>query len=574
MIATTLNRVDTLLPFLGKTVILLLLIFVGQAVKAQNTDNNDTWLRKLDTAIENADQYIRRKQEQLGKLQSSLRAARTSEERYRLNMELYKAYRSFRNDSALAALTRCQQIAESTKRTDRVNHILALMARQCSVSGYYQEALTMFNRVDTTTLSTEGLIDYYKAGNHIYGELGTYSNLENVKQSCYGMAATFEKRLFARLSPRSTDYLSYRSQQLFNRHHYRLALELNTRWLHAVPENSRDFAVVAYYRHLIYRDLGQHDMEQYWLTRSSIADVEHAVMDQGSLWSLADLLSNAGQLDRAYTYISYSWKCATTFGTRVRSYQISPILSVIEQNYQRKQASTNTTLQWLVAAVSFMVVLLVVLLFNVNKQRRKLAEARNELRCSNEQLDAQNKLLQEQNETISTRNSQLNESNRVKEAYIGRFLALCSLYIDKMETLRKRMHKLVKAKNYEALYEQTRSTELKEKELDELYANFDEAFLHLFPNFVADFNNLLRKEERITPPSDKELNTTLRIFALIRLGIDDSSKIAEFLHYSVNTIYNYRAKVKNGAAIERSDFEKHVKQLGLISDEPREEMPA
>ena len=109
----------------------------------------------------------------------------------------------------------------------------------------------------------------------------------------------------------------------------------------------------------------------------------------------------------------------------------------------------------------------------------------------------------------------------------------------------------------------TRSQEMKDKDLEELYENFDSAFLHLFPNFVADFNALLRPEERIVPGEKERLNTGIRIFALIRLGIDDSSKIAEFLHYSVNTIYNYRARIKNGALSDRENFEKHVKEIGL-----------
>ena len=99
--------------------------------------------------------------------------------------------------------------------------------------------------------------------------------------------------------------------------------------------------------------------------------------------------------------------------------------------------------------------------------------------------------------------------------------------------------------------------------IGELYDYFDAAFLKLFPDFVEEFNALLKPEERIVLEDDCKLSTTIRIFALIRLGIEDSSKIAEFLHYSVNTIYNYRAKVKNGAICERDEFETKVKQIGM-----------
>jgi hypothetical protein len=120
---------------------------------------------------------------------------------------------------------------------------------------------------------------------------------------------------------------------------------------------------------------------------------------------------------------------------------------------------------------------------------------------------------------------------------------------------------MVKNHEYQDLYNMTRSQEFKDKELEELYDSFDAAFLHLFPDFVEKFNALLIPEERITLQKGERMNTSLRIFALIRLGIEDSSKIAEFLHYSVNTIYNYRARIKNGAISERERFEENVKKI-------------
>ena len=160
-------------------------------------------------------------------------------------------------------------------------------------------------------------------------------------------------------------------------------------------------------------------------------------------------------------------------------------------------------------------------------------------------------------------NLKLNESNRVKDEYVGRFIHLCSFYIDRLDEMRKRVHKMVKARDMDALYKFTDGNELRNNNLTELYQMFDTTFLHLFPNFVTDFNALLRPECRITLPNTETLNTDIRIFALIRLGIEDSNRIAEFLHYSVNTIYNYRAKVKNGALGDRDTFETQVKTIGM-----------
>jgi hypothetical protein len=123
------------------------------------------------------------------------------------------------------------------------------------------------------------------------------------------------------------------------------------------------------------------------------------------------------------------------------------------------------------------------------------------------------------------------------------------------------VNKKMKNKELDELFQISKSTELKEKELEELYENFDTVFLHLFPNFIDDFNALLQPEMQIHPKEENRLTTDIRIFALIRLGFEDSSKIAEFLHYSVNTIYNYRARIKNGALGNREQFENRVKTL-------------
>ena len=227
-------------------------------------------------------------------------------------------------------------------------------------------------------------------------------------------------------------------------------------------------------------------------------------------------------------------------------------------------------MRWLLGGISALTLLVLASLLFVTRQRKQLAVAHNQLNQSNQELSKvnmqlfdSNEQLSELNKQLSTLNVHLTESNRVKEEYVGRFLQLCSLYIDKMDTMRKTVNKKIKSHDYEELYNMTRSQELKDKELEELYESFDSAFLHLFPNFVDDFNALLRPEERIIQTGKERLNTGIRIFALIRLGIDDSSKIAEFLHYSVNTIYNYRARIKNGAISDRENFERHVKEIGM-----------
>ena len=203
------------------------------------------------------------------------------------------------------------------------------------------------------------------------------------------------------------------------------------------------------------------------------------------------------------------------------------------------------------------------LLFYVSKKRRQLALIRNELSAKNNDLSEANQLLSEINEQLRQAIIHLNDSNRVKDEYIGKFLSVCSDYIDKLDNYRIKVNRKLKAGQHADVLRMTNSEQLKEDELKELFDHFDDIFLRLFPTFIEDFNALLRPGEEIVPTEKNHLNTDLRIFALIRLGIEESSKIAEFLRYSPNSIYAYRARIKNKATGNRDKFEKLVKEIGI-----------
>ena len=184
---------------------------------------------------------------------------------------------------------------------------------------------------------------------------------------------------------------------------------------------------------------------------------------------------------------------------------------------------------------------------------------------TNTELKTLNQKLHNMNNELRKINLEVTEANHIKEEYIGYFLDECSKYIDKLDTYRKMVNKKIQDKDIEGLYKTSRNSNLKEDELRELFVNFDTMFIHLFPDFIDKFNALLLDDEQLVLKKSEVLNTELRIYALIRLGIDDSSKIANFLGYSVNTIYNYRAKMKNKAKIQREDFEWTVRKIGTFN---------
>lgn len=275
------------------------------------------------------------------------------------------------------------------------------------------------------------------------------------------------------------------------------------------------------------------------------------------------MLSREGNLERSNRYVEYSWNCTQRYNTHLRSWLISPVLGVISDTYKTNLRKANYQLKTLIGAVSLLSVFLLASYIYVCHKKRQLSRARNDLKTINGKLESLNSKLSGKNDELSSLNTKLSETNRLKDEYIGKFLSTCSEYIDKIDNYRIKINRKIRANQMSDLMKMTSSDQLKQDEIKELFDNFDSVFLNIFPNFVADFNLLLQPQNRITPPSKTQLTTDLRIFALIRLGIEESSRIAEFLRYSPNSIYNYRARIKNKALCNRDEFEQKVKEIGM-----------
>ena len=549
--------------------LLLLITFVasGLYISAQSYDLKAVY-QQIDEAIEQSPRYVADYEAKIEEERQQYLQAVTPEDKYQLAYSLYNLYKAFMNDSALAYLDQAEQWAQKQGQLARVGSCRAQKAFQCSTVGYYNEALAFLSSIDKEQLDSVGLTNYYRAQMHVHGELGYYTNISSMKEQYFKLRSLYRDSLFSIINHQSQDYLMNKVFELKDQNRLEEARKLCDQWIKSVKPDSHDYAISAYYYWLV---CSNENEAQYWLGQSALCDVHNAVMDQASLLSLAEILNGAGDLERSYKYIRFTWDSNNRFNTRMRSWQITPILNVIENNYQKAVEHNTKVLRMSIVVVSVLALFILSVLFFLHRRNRQLDTARNELKHSNDELATANSQLAKQTEELSilntelsTLNSQLSESNRVKEEYIGRFMSLCSQYIDKIDDYRKMVNKKMKNKELDELFRLSKSTELKERELEELYQNFDSVFLHLFPNFVDDFNALLQPELQIHPKEDNRLTTEIRIFALIRLGIEDSSKIAEFLHYSVNTIYNYRARIKNGALDNRESFERRIKQLGLI----------
>ena len=557
-------------PIVNKYILLFILVFVFTSCCAftRSRANLDSLYKCLDAAIDSSSYFVGLRQSRIHCLTCKLSSAKTMRTRYDCLFNLYEEYRSFKNDSAITYLSRCIDVAGHMGDVNCQNYCRARLAFQCSTTGMYSEALELLDAIDTTLLDKEGWHDYLIASQHLYNEMSFYTHVPWFRAKYTQKSDDVLNRIFKTFNTYDDEYLLRKQMEYYGKDDFKKAFEINNQWMSIVDKGTHRYAIAAFYRFLIFAKSGNEDEARRWLAESAITDVRLAVMDQGSLGELANRLgSEPANLQRAYKYIRFAWDAARTFNTRVRSHQVSPVLSLIEGNYQEHIARVNLRLRVLIGIACVLLIVVFGLFVYANRQRRRLQVARNELDASNGELKSLNMQLSEYNvqlnslnEKLEFTNRSLDESNKMKELYLGRFLSLCSAYIDKTETLRRNVAKRIKNKDYDGL---ARIAAGKSEDWIEFYCYFDNAFLKLFPNFVADFNALLRPDERINIAADGALGTSIRIFALIRLGVDDSSKIAEFLHYSVNTIYNYRAKIKNGAIGDRNEFEKKVKEIGM-----------
>ena len=524
----------------------------------------DSLLNVLDKTIKEADTYVQIKENKLHELKKEARKTPPfSVERYNLNNDIYLEYKAYRSDSALHYLNENMLLARQLNDKERELKIQLELSYLLSSIGMYMEAADILNSIDRQTLPSSLLGHYYTCYEHVYFEAGAAQPRYKMFASRYvKLSHAYRDSMQITLDPSSATYLWLRETQLREAGKYDEALEFSDRRLAESSFGTPQYALVAYQRFRLFESMGKKDEHLYYLVLSAISDVRSAIKEQSSLMVLAQELNSKGDLKRAYDYINFSWEISQFYKTRLRSWMNITPLSMINGNYQDIIKQQNRELLIYIVCVALLALLLVIALIYIYRQMKALSIAKKGLQEVNERLFSLNEELEEVNRHLRSTNLELSESNLIKEAYIARFFKLCSVYVDRLQAYRKLVNKKLQRGQVAELLKMTHlSNDIVTVEVQELYANFDSAFLHLFPNFVESLNALLLPDEQIVLKPDELLNTELRIFALIRLGIKDSSQIAELLHYSVNTIYNYRSRVKTKARVSRDDFEDLVAKI-------------
>lgn len=533
-------------------------------------------LATLDSILVQTGELASQKELKIAQLKKKLSNAANLEEEFWINKMLYDESFVFNADSAMKYVDRNIQIATELKKKDWQDEWLINRSFMFAATGLLKEAGEVLEKVDSTSLSDGLKLSYYYQRSYLYSHLGQYmGDQKQVNNKYYNEFENANKHMLALVRPKDPLYwwcvascneLSP-GDSLFS------ALE---NVVLSSQHNTRLDAMNAYGLSNMYKRLGDKEKTMIYLIYSAMADLRVCNRDIASLQELSSLLYDAGDIDRAYAYMNYCLKAALLYPNRVRIINISTELDKIYANYQQRDIRWRNSLQNYLYVVTFFSIILVLALIGLYRQTKKLRKSRTELDSANhslnqhvvelsqmhKQLALANQELQNLNELLRSANQKLQESNDVKEEYIGYVFSICSNYISKLDEYRKNINRKLKTGQFEEARQLTDNSSLTQNELKDFYANFDAIFLRVYPDFVADLNSLLRPEEQILLKDASELNTEVRIYALVRLGINDSVKIADCLHCSPQTVYNHRLRMRNKAIIPKDKFAEAVRLLG------------
>lgn len=556
--------------------ILSIISLQASASKPERNEAIESLLNRLDSMIDNQEEYKTMKLLQIEEVKKKGKNVRTVDERYWWNRRMYDEYYVFSADSAMIYADDNLRIARETADSDceaewKINRSFLL-----AVMGLLRDAEEELSGIDLEHLPKKLVADYYGQLSYLYSHISLLSGFRSGRIDYGRMSIVYEDSTLARIPDTDPQYLWHKAQASINSSPLRKEMirDLKVKVDSCRLDNRQD-AMNAYVLARMYEAEGDETNRMRYLAKSGMADVAIANRDIASLEELANILMEKGDINRAYNYINYCQQQALDYPNHVRASSLAKTEAKVHKLYIERMRSQESVMIILLIVLGLAVVALTVMVIYVVKRRRSLQESRSELQNLNTELSRKihelseakkgeeeiMRKLREANAEINQMNEQLKEANYVKEECIGATFALSSGYIDRLTDFRKTVSRLVRSNSWKELRELVTGAALSHEDIKDLYSSFDTLFLNIYPDFVKDFNDLLREEERINVKPG-ELSTELRIYALVRLGITDSVKIASVLHCSPQTVYNYRLKMRNKAAVPKEKFADMVKSLG------------
>ena len=567
---------------------LILLLICGSFTTHARQKDIETRLITIDSLISNYDAMEAGRLAQIEHLKSSMREQHSPEQRYLLMRKVVAAYRCCDIDSALLYAGRLITLSRTTGNSDAVLQAQLDQVAVLAGAGQLTDARTLLDNLRHEPKSNRMQIEYYGQNYYLYSLYAEYNDQGGVNRNYYyEKEFAYADSALALMKKDDPYYPLYKGWQYMRTGQSAQGISLGENYLAYRPENTTMRAAILYMMSVCCRVAGDDDQQLNYLLDAAITYLRLANANNEVMGDLVTLLCQRGYISEAYRYTSFDIKMAMKLRNRVRLVKMQLPLDMVQRAYNEKLTTQNNNMLMLIIGVGLLAIGLAFTLLYILRQQRRLARSRRELKHSNEKLGVSNSQLNVANEQLATKvdelsamhqaleeannqleeanaqlsraNSDLGEKNLIKEEYIGFVLALCSDYISKLDRYRKDINRKVKTHLYAELNDMTESSVMMQSELKDFYQHFDSVFLHVYPRFVDDFNQLLQPDQQLHPKQGR-LNTELRIFALMRLGITDSGKIADFLHCSLQTVYNNRLRTRQ-KAINRDTFDDKVSHL-------------
>ena len=540
-----------------RTVSIFIMIF---SFAILSSANNAALLQKLDSVIEASETIVAEKNKKIAMLKQMAAKENNTAlllERYH---ELSEEYYVFKFDSAKVYVEKGLALAKKVQNSRYIVTNTIMKAKLLSIGGLYSEAINTLNTIEQDSLGEQNMtFDYNIAYSTIYSYWADYCNDDTYSPIYRERSNAYLKTAIVNIDKNNAAYDYYMGEyHVYIDKDDDKALKHYFRTLEKNGMTSRVYAMASF---AIANNYSAHEnMEKYeeYLIKASICDILCCTKENLAIQDLAMHLfkQDNENIERARVYINTAMEDAKSYNNRLRILEISQKLPIIVSTYHNRLTTQNSTLMYAVWGISLLVVTMIVLLYFFVRQNKLLSKRRHELHVSNNKLT-------ETNERLNRANEQLLDTNRKREGLAKLYIDLCAKYIDKMAKFQVMVQRKIKANQINELMSYMSSSRLNLEDADTFMKRFDEAFLNLYPSFVTEFNALLKEDEQVITKNPHSLTTELRIFALIRLGVKESSEIAALLYYTPRTIYNYRSAFKN-KAIDRESFEERVCMLCTV----------
>ncbi len=540
-----LNKTDFSMRFLFT----LFLVLLGYT--AFCSAKTDSLLNVLKVELARKQIYDNQKEIRIKKLREDLaHVSKTDyQAQYEICSKLYEEYKVYQFDAAYVYTQKLLAISQTTKDVRKQYESQVKLGFILLSAGMFKETFDCLNKINAHILNDSTKLEYYALKARAYSDLAEYNNDKYYSSFDNSSSIKYLDSAISLSKPNSVDMLIHEAERQIRVGDIKKPSQYYIDLLDHYNLTDHQRAMVATGLSFFYEGATQSEERTNLLAIGAINDIRSSTKETLAIFRLGESLFHDGDIKNAYIFTQQAMDDAQYYGARLRKIKIGAVLPVVgaQLNIQTEQEKNRFVIYFLsITAVALVITLISVIVF-IQLKRLKAKEA----------------IIEDKNIQLERINDKLSEDARIKEEYIGYFFNVISSYILKLEKLKRNVERKITIKKYDDVLLSINEINIK-KERETLFYTFDHIFLKLFPNFITVFNSLLKKEDQIWPKDHEVLNTDLRIFALMRLGINDNETIANILEYSVSTIYVYKMRIKAKALVQSDQFENKIMAIKVV----------